>query len=819
MKEYYGALSPEISAREKRNTQLARTAAQGGIVLLENKGALPLQNKKLALYGMGARKTVKGGTGSGSVQERHSVNIEEGLENAGCTITTKQYLDDYDAEYGARYKAWHAEIDAKVADMPIMQAMGMVSILGGFVWPSGRGIMAQDVQRSNTDTAIYVLARQAGEGKDRRLEPGDFLLTAAEKANIAFVAKNYKNMVLVINIGGMVDLSVLEEVENIGAVVFCAQGGMAGGDALADLLCGKENFSGKLSDSWPMHYEDIPFAMEFGYLNGNLETEEYREGIYVGYRYFDSFGVAPRYPFGYGLSYTDFVIHTDKIYMDAQNAHIEVEVENIGGCDGREVIQGYLTCPDAKCEREYQRLAAFAKTENLAPGEKCTMHLQFDLAQAAAYHEADSAWILDAGDYVVRVGASSRSTTVAAVLEVMVNIHVAQCRRTCAPAVPLEDELHAPARTPEALPENIPRLTVDPAAFACVRPIYREVPFTESPAETKILNTLTEEELVSLIKGGSLFDQSPEIFGAQGAAGRTSLSLRDKGVGNVVFSDGPAGLNLMEHVVYDETGAQRPFAIPEKYSFGSFAKTAAALVGKEGTHVYRYATAWPVGLLLAQTWDVPLLEKVGAAVGEEMAAFGVTLWLAPGMNLHRNPLCGRTFEYFSEDPYLTGKMAAAIIRGVQCKPGVGVTAKHFCCNNQEDNRNGVSVHVSERALREIYLRGFEIAVREAQPAAIMSSYNKLNGTYTANSKGLLNDILRCEWGFAGLVMTDWGSCANNFGDPTACLPAGNDLIMPDTDAKSMLDALHNGKITATQLRASAARVLHMVLTSRVMAEN
>ena len=318
--------------------------------------------------------------------------------------------------------------------------------------------------------------------------------------------------------------------------------------------------------------------------------------------------------------------------------------------------------------------------------------------------------------------------------------------------------------------------------------------------------------------GGDLRAQDPAIHAPTGVGGRSSLDLRKHGIGNIALCDGPAGVNIIEHAVVLDNGQETAFEIPEKYRFGELAEMAKAQSGNvQGTHVYRYATAWPVGLLLAQTWNTDLLERVGRGIGRELAEFGVTLWLAPGMNIHRNPLCGRNFEYYSEDPLLTGKMAAATTRGVQSHPGIGTTIKHFCCNNQEDNRIGVSSNVSERALREIYLRGFEIAVRESQPLAIMSSYNRLNGVYTANRHDLLTDILRCEWGFQGLVMTDWNSCAPGQGDPAKGVPAGNDMIMPGSrdDQAAILTAVHDGRIGMDSLRRCAARVLRVILNSGI----
>ena len=818
MKNFYGSTSPDISQREIENADLARKAAREGFVLLKNDGALPLRSKRIALYGMGARRTVKGGTGSGAVQERHSVSIAEGLLNAGYEITTQAYLDDYDTLFDSTFKTWHAFVSAKVAGMPIMQAMGVLTNLGGFQWPAGRRISSADISGSATDTAIYVLARQAGEGSDRKLEPGDWYLNEVERANLERITASYANTIVVINVGGQIDLSWMDEIHGINALVFFAQGGMAGGDALADVLSGRHNFCGKLADSWAKRYEDIPFAMDYSHLNGDLENENYREGIYVGYRYFDSFDLAPRYPFGYGLSYTDFDMKVQNVSLAGTKVTAGVKVRNIGSqYAGKSVVQLYLVFPQDELARERQSLVAFVKTCKLDPGSAQDLTLTFDLADAAAYDSDRAAWRLTAGDYVLLAGQSSRDTSPVAVLHLPCSVTTQYCRTNCAPAEPI-DEIIASVATKRWPADNLRQIKINPRDFLPVRYSYIEPAWAETEEETRLLDDFSTEEQVSLVIGGDLQLQDASIHSPLGSCGRTSLKLRSHGIGNVVFADGPAGVNLIEHTIFDTAGQERPEKIPDKYNFGEMAERAKLLIGdSNGTHVWRYATAWPVGLLLAQTWDVELMEKIGVAAGRELAEFGVTLWLAPGMNIHRNPLCGRNFEYFSEDPLLSGKMAAAETRGVQSISGVGTTIKHFCCNNQEDNRGGVSSNVSERALREIYLRGFEIAVREAQPMAVMSSYNRLNGVYTANRHDLLTDILRSEWGFKGLVMTDWNSCAPGRGDPAQGVPAGNDLIMPgiDYDHQSILAAVQDGRITMAALRRCAARVLRLALISGI----
>lgn len=817
MAKLYGVSSPEPSALELKNRALARRAAAEGFVLLKNEGdALPLRGKKVALYGMGARKTVKGGLGSGSVEERYSVNIEDGLKNAGYEITTQRWLNDYDAEYTETYAAWHDMVEEKVAG--ITNPVKLIPLAHSFVYryPSGRAITAQDVAESGTDTALYVLTRQAGECNDRRLEPGDYLITDIERKNLETVAAAYAHTILIINVGGLLELSFLDEISGIDAVVLFAQGGEEGGNALADVLSGRVNFSGKLADTIPMRYEDIPFGDEFSYLNGDLENEYYKEGIYVGYRYFDSFQKPVRYPFGFGLSYTSFSIKTERAALDGVTVKLSVRVTNTGAAAGKEVVEVYVSAPQAARPKEYQRLVCFAKTETLLPGASQTLKLTFDLADCASYDEAAAAWVLDAGQYAVRVGSSSRDTAIAAAVALPRAVTVRQCKTCCAPTDPLPD--FAPAAAPAwEIPAGMPVLPADPAAFVTETVDYTEPGFCETAEETAILDRLTPEQQACLLLGGALQNPPAGAFEIAGASGKTTTALLAEGIPNLVFADGPAGVNLVNRVYALPGGATAPAEVPERYRWGVLGKGMEAQLAKlkqaATATICRYATAWPVEMLLAQSWNAALLREIGTAVGAEMKAFGISVWLAPSMNIHRNPLGGRTFEYYSEDPVLTGRMAAALTQGVQSHPRVGVGVKHFCCNNSEDNRNGISANLSERALREIYLRGFEIAVRTAQPRTVMSSYNQLNHTYTANRHDLLTDILRCEWGFAGLVMTDWGSTKEDAGAPERCAPAGNDLIMPGNpfDTERVNRALADGTLSKETVRRSAARVLRLVL--------
>ena len=826
MKEqYYGILGDQVSELEARNRILARKAAEESFVLLKNDDALPLQNKNIALYGMGARNTVKGGLGSGSVEERYSVNIEEGLKNAGYNITSQAWLDDYDTEYKNTYTAWHEMVESKLVGMT--NPMEIIPFAHSYVYnyPSGRIIEDDDIRVSDTDTAVYVIMRQAGECNDRRLEKGDYLLTDIETENLKIIAKAYKHTILIINIGGVVDLSILDEVEGIDAVVSFVQGGEEGGNALADVLSGKSNFSGKLTDTWQISYDDVPSGENFSYLNGNLKEEDYVEGIYVGYRYYDTFQKEVRFPFGYGLSYTDFVLDTNEVQIEGTKIVLNISAENTGKeHSGKEVVQVYISSPTGMLKKEYQSLVAFKKTKKLSPREKENLKISIELEDLASYDEQSSRWILEAGEYIIRVGNQSRNTIIAAVLNLDKTVITKQCVSCCMFEDKVE-EIEAPI--PLAIKEEligVKRIEIKATAFQTVVVDYTEPEVVETEQEKMILNQLTIEEIAELLQGGALQNPPAGVFEIIGAGGKTTTSLLDKGIKNIILSDGPAGINISNQVCFGEDGSVKPVRVPERYNWGILAKAAAQkITSTVGTIVSRYATAWPVELLLAQSWNTDLLTEVGRAVGEEMEQFGITLWLAPGMNIHRNPLCGRNFEYYSEDPFISGKMAAAITSGVQSKAGIGTTIKHFCCNNTEDNRIGSSSNVNERALREIYLKGFEIAVKESQPLAVMSSYNMLNGKYTANNYELLTKILRCEWGFEGLVMTDWGSCGEENGRPEECAPAGNDLIMAgsDYDREQIRSAIKAGTVTKEQVRRCACRVLRVMLQANtpVLFEN
>lgn len=813
--------SSDISPREKENLQIAYEAACEAMVLLKNDGTLPFKTKKVALYGPGASMTIKGGTGSGEVNERHSVTILEGLEDRGFTVTTRKWIDDFEQGYADAQAAYKVEKKKRVNLLKPNSIMEM--LFDNFRSPVGRPITLEDVAASQTESCIYVLSRQAGEGGDRRAEKGDMFLTDEEAQAIRFCAEHYRHFLLVINCGSAMDMAFAEEIPGINAIVYLCQLGTEGGHAFADLISGSVTPSGKLSDTWAKRYEDIPFAGEYSYLNGDLKEEFYKEGIYVGYRYFDSFAVEPAYPFGFGLSYTDFAIRSAGVTAEGTHVTVKADISNMGTeYSGKEVVQLYVSAPCGAIHKEYQSLAAFAKTDILAPHMRQMLELSFNLTDLASYREYDACYLLEKGEYILRLGNSSRNTVPVGVILLEEDVIVSRHQNICG-AVKGEElqELTAPARAAESLSEGLPYLIISSDAFRTVEFTYEEPPMHYDPQVQKFMSTLSVKDMVDIVVGIGMFGGETR-FNLPGSVGNTTSKFWDKGLANVALCDGPAGLRITKRSGVDKKGNMKPIdmAMSIFESFPDFVKKLMTADPQKSTVLYQYTTAFPVANALAQTWNRELMYRVGSAVYTEMKEYGCTYWLAPAINIHRNPLCGRNFEYFSEDPMLSGTMAAWITRGVQQEEGYYVTVKHFACNNQEDNRNYVSSNVSERALREIYLRGFEITVRQAGAKGIMTSYNKINGCYAPNSYDLCTKVLRNEWGFDGVVMTDWFSTGGNKGSTALCMRSGNDLIMPGGGSykREILRGLKEGIISEDHIRRCCANVIRSIFHSATQKE-
>ena len=811
--------SSEANQREKENLLVAYQAACEGMVLLKNDGALPFKTKKVALYGPGASMTIKGGTGSGEVNERHSVTILEGMEDRGFEVTTKDWIASFEKAYEEAYAAYKQEKKKRVNIFKMESIMQM--LFDNFRAPVDVPITDDTVAASDTDSCIYVVSRQAGEGGDRKAEKGDFFLTDEELKDIRFCAEKYDKFVLVINCGSAMDMAFAEDIPGINAILYICQLGTEGGHAFADVISGEVTPSGKLTDTWAKQYADIPFGSEFSYLNGNLNDEYYKEGIYVGYRYFDSFGIEPAYPFGFGLSYTDFAIHSAGVSAEGSNVTVKASVTNIGDTfSGKEVAQLYVSAPAGGLDKEYQSLAAFAKTGILAPGAREELELSFDLRALASYRESDGCYVLEAGEYVLRLGNSSRNTVPVGVILIEKEMIVSRHDHICPLREPLE-ELKAPSRETEELDQGLPRIVLAPDAFETVHYSYDTPTVCEDPKVKAFMDTLNLKEMVDIVVGIGMFGGETR-FNLPGSVGNTTSKFWDRGLANVALCDGPAGLRIQKRSTVDKKGKVKAvdMALSIFEAFPDFVKKFMVGNPDKDPVIYQYTTAFPVAAALAQSWNTDLMYRVGQAIQREMKEYGCTYWLAPAINIHRNPLCGRNFEYFSEDPRLTGLMAAAMTRGVQQEEGFYVTVKHYACNNQEDNRNFVSSNLSERALREIYLRGFELTVREGGAKSIMTSYNRINGVYAPNSHDLCTKALRNEWGFDGVVMTDWFSTNKGQGNNAIAMKAGNDLIMPGGGhfKKEILAGVKSGLITEEDVRRCCANVVKSILNSQTQKE-
>ena len=812
-KHFDGGNSMQLYEYEKKHLAYLRGHLAECTVLLKKNGAFPLEKPcSIAAFGSGVRKTIKGGTGSGEVNSRFFVTVEQGLKNAGFTVTSEKWLDAYDAVYADARVQFVKDIKAQAIALhipPMYLGMGKVMAEPEYNLPlDGEG-----------EAAIYVLARISGEGNDRQDVPGDIRLSETEKRDILYLNRKFKKFMLVLNAGGPVDLSEVEEVEN---VLVLSQLGVETGDALADILLGKQNPSGKLATTWSAWQDYFPMP-DFGDHNDT----RYKEGVYVGYRYFDSVGKRARFPFGFGISYTAFDMMPGSISVTGSRADVQVTVKNTGAAAGKEVAQVYVTCPEGKLDQPFRKLAGFAKTKEIAPGKEETVTVSFDLQELSSFDEEKCAYVLEKGDYVIRVGNSSVDNVPVAVMQLDEDALLLKVRSCC--AKPDFEDWKPEEKQKETLPENLPCYAVKAAEMASQITQY------DQPEEVdETVAGWTDEQLAYVLVGAhdpkagklSIIGNAGKLVA--GTAGESTSMLKDQGLLPLSMADGPAGVRLSQKFYRDEKGAHSVGHTGLPDSMVEFMPAFLRLMMKPlpggklpkgAKQEEQYATALPIGTALAQSWNVQFVEGCGDIVGDEMNRFGVHLWLAPALNIHRSIRCGRNFEYYSEDPLVSGKMAAAITRGVQSHPGCGVTIKHFCVNNQETNRFGNNSILSERALREIYLRGFGICVKEANPVSVMTSYNLLNGTHTAQMRSLIQDVLRSEFGFAGIVMTDWlvRGMIHNERDIHAPVQtemvaaAGNDLYMPGckADFDDMLKGLREGTLTRKQMEINVTRVYRM----------
>ena len=761
------------AASDPAMSELLCRAAAEGAVLLENDGTLPLKDK-FALFGRTQADSFYTGYGSGGdVIKPYQVSILEGILKERGLAPDLELLETYRKwakEHPVDHGYW-GNWPLNYPEMPLTE---------DFV----KGVAAR------AETAVVVLGRAAGEDRDCLLQEGSYYLKAEERNMLALAKKYFKKLVVLLNIGNIIDFSWVDEFSP-NAVLLLWQGGMETGNACAKLLSGAVSPSGKLTMTIAKRYEDYP-ASNFG----DASHTDYTEDIYVGYRYFETFAKEKvRYPFGYGLSYTTFSVEPSLTY-DEQGAEICVKVKNTGSCAGRCVVEAYVQKPFGKDGNPKRELVGFYKTGLLPAGGEEEAVIPVPVYRVTTYDEETSSEVLLGGEYVFFAGEDVRSAKEAGrvTTEGRVLRHLAErgAPRMPFPVFRAEDKggeyalIQVPVRLARSdvkaemaasiPPESLWEVHTEPCTFEDVR--AGRVPLRAFVAQ------LSFDELEAVSRGDYKMNSPLGPEGNAGAFGGVLPSLNKKGVPPVITTDGPSGIRL---------------------------KRASSLI--------------PIGTLLACTFDEALVSEVYAGVGEEMRERGSDVLLAPGMNIQRSPLCGRNFEYYSEDPVLSGKIAAAAVKGIQ-SAGVSACPKHFACNNQEFNRNNHDARVSERALREIYLKGFEICVREANPHCIMTSYNKINGVWAHYHFELVRGILRGEWGFGGCVMTDWwmksARCPEypKLKDNAYRIRAGVNVLMPGGDyiGKRKPDgtvraAMKKGGLTMAELRRNAEEVLGFVLHS------
>ena len=768
----------------EEHISLSKNAAKEGMVLIKNENNfLPLpKGTRLALFGKGTIDYVKGGGGSGDVTVSYIKSLYQGLSELG----------DYVQIYDKTIDFYKKDIETQYAD----------GKLPGMTKEPGLSDDLCKGARAFTDTAVITICRFSGEDWDRKstydkqepkedelFEDGDFYLSHAEKAMVEKVKEYFDKIIVVMNVGGMVDTDWFIHDEKIHSVMMAFQGGMEGGSACAELLFGIGNPSGKLSDTFAKRLEDYPSSYNF---HESDTYVDYTEDIYVGYRYFETIpGAAQKvnYPFGYGPSYTTFDWTVYSIKEENRNISVDVSITNTGKLEGKEVLQIYGSAPQGLLGKAAKSLVAFEKTRLLTPGETQRVRLEFSIDSLASFDDLGkiqkSAYLLEAGEYTFYLGNSVRNTEKLDYVYTITETRIVEQLTSHLAPTSLKERMTADG-TMEPLPQTEANNPNDTAItymngkdYDCLFPESRylegrfgwKTPYKDgcrplidvangSMTLDEFLAQLTDEEVAHLL-GGQPNTTVANTFGMG--------NMPEYGIPNIMTADGPAGLRIT----------------PEC-----------------GVHT----TAFPCATLLACTWNKDILYKVGEAGAKEVKENNLCMWLTPAINIHRSPLCGRNFEYYSEDPYLTGILASEMVKGIQSQH-ISASVKHFALNNKETNRKNSDSRVSERAAREIYLKAFEIIVKNANPWCIMSSYNIINGHRASENKDLLTDILRNEWGFDGLVTTDWWT----FGQQYKEIKAQNDIKMGCGYPKHIMEALDNGVLTRAEMDVCAKHILELIL--------
>ena len=830
--------------------KIARKIAEESIVLLKNADhILPLKEKKeITFFGRTQIGTLYSGNGSGGANIAGCGTILEECEKRG--IKPESLLKEfYEYKASAEQVTEEDEFDwTKVSEM--VNSGIMYEIFGKYKAPLDEYDVPETLifqAAEKTDTAIFVIGRNSGgEECDRHL-PEDYYLTRSEESLLKDICTHFANVVIVLNVNGLIDLSWMKKYASIKSLLFIGIPGEEGASALAGILTGEINPSGKLAVTIAEHYEDYPSADHFSWDKEHLEnildyesyglsSEEngstgftkspvtvYWEDIYTGYRYFDTFGKQVLYPFGYGLSYTAFAISDALVKKQNGGILVTADVKNIGEMSGKEVIQIYLSkvYPAEGVERPYQELKGFEKTSDLAPGEKEQVKIWIPWRELAVYDEERAAWVIESGDYLLKMGNSSRDTFVKGLICVEKTILAEQCTNClniteCNNGkiefltqkendAEMASVLNITEQNKDVSGQNI--IFVTPEDVHDVQENRKCGKETISKAETTVSEREKERNLAEL----SIKELAALCVGY--GPGTPFAAVGDRSDPSTIFDDEGKPMTTNSHPT-GYPGYVSP-AIEEKGIKSVFYKDGPAGIG---------GVAWPTEMLIACSFDKKLWQMFGDAVGKECEEQQVNVWLAPAVNLHRNPLCGRNFEYFSEDPYLTGVCACEITKGVQNSRPVIVCPKHFAANEQETFRRGnagknvdaVDSILTERALREQYLNPFEMLVKDAGIACIMTSFNKINGSFSGGSHDLCTHILREEWGFEGAVVTDWGDM-DMVVDGADAVAAGNDIVMPGGPPviRQILKGYEEGRVTREELEQAVRHLLIMIKRIRL----
>lgn len=756
---------------------VALKSAEESIVLLKNdNNTLPLKKEQVvSVFGRCQIDYFYVGYGSGGdVNAPYSINLIEGLKNKNVHINNDllKIYDNWCKDNPVNHGFW-GHWPMNYPEMTVDSAL--VSKAG-----------------KDSDIALVVIGRAAGEDRENKLEKGSYYLTDEEINMLNLVTANFDKVAVIMNCGNIIDMSWLKKYgDKISSVIYAWQCGMESGNALANILTGAVTPSGKLTDTIAQNYADYPSADNFG----SKKFNNYEEDIYVGYRYFETF--CPDkvlYPFGFGLSYTEFEIEPLEFTQIDNKFNVSVKVKNIGQCDGKEVVQIYVNAPKGKLGKAEKSLVTFAKTGTLAPDEEEILNFSFSLYDIASFDDVGVtgnkfSYVLESGDYVFYAGNSVRTDlvcgkakldfTVIQTLDEVCGVKnsFSRIKSTDDGMIKEQVEVSTPYLKKRII-NNLP----SPIGYKGGNANLSNV------ADGKItldafISTLTNDELETLAYGQGKMDSQYGVTGNAGAFGGTNKNLIDKGIKPIITTDGPAGIRIK-----------------------------------------KYTSLIPCGTALASTWNTDLVNELAAVMGQEMKYHSTDVLLAPGMNIHRDVLCGRNFEYFSEDPLVSGKMAVAFVNGIQ-SAGVSACPKHFACNNQEVSRTKCDSRLSQRALREIYLKGFEICVKDSSPLNIMTSYNKINGVWSHYNYDLVTTVLRKEWKYKGNVMTDWWmqkSASPEFPsiDNNAYrIRAQVDVLMPGAMSrtgtykpdKKLLKAVDTTGITRAELERTAKNVLNLVL--------